>query len=723
MSKHRWKFFRAGGVDQVALESAQDLLHLDELDQKLWVALSCPTKGLEFDSRTLDLIDSDKDGRIRAPDMIAAVKWAAANLKDPNFLLRPSEGMPVSAINDSTVEGKQMLSSARQILQNLGKESTTITVADTTDTERIFSATKFNGDGIVPVEVTPDPFLQDVLKDILLCSGPELDRTGKPGVSQPRVDLFFKEAEAFAKWHADSEAADVLPLGAGTSSAMASLDAVRLKVEDYFVRCRLAAFDPRALTAVNRLETDYLILAAKDLSASGAEMTGFPLARVEAGKPLPLNEGVNPAWSGAVARFRDEVVRPLLGDRATLTEDEWNVLLGKFIPYRSWLAGKSGASVEKLGLTRVRDILASNAHDAINQLIAKDKALEPEMNAIAAVDRLVRYHRDLYRLLKNFVSFADFYSAKREAIFQAGRLYLDGRSCDLCLKVADVSKHSVLAVLSRTYIAYCECTRRGSAEKMTIAAGFTGGDSDNLMVGRNGIFYDRSGQDWDATIIRIVEHPISIRQAIFAPYKRVAKMIGEQVEKIAASRDKALTDKAAANIAATSKTLETGPTPPPAAPPAAAPAGTQPAPDHFDAAKYAGVFAAFGLAIGAIGSALASVASGFLHLPTWQMPLAILGALAAVSGPSAIIAILKLRQRNLGPLLDACGWAVNGRMKINIPFGAALTCVAALPPGAERRLDDPFADKGGSRKIVGFILFLLALVTAAIVVWSYAVRL
>ncbi len=713
MSNHRWKFFRAGGVDQVALENAQDLLNLDSLDQKLWVALSCPTKGLEFDTRTLELIDADKDGRIRAPDMIAAVKWAASNLKDPNILINPAASLPISAIADKTEEGKSLFNSARQILLNLGKEPTNISVADTTDTVRIFSATTFNGDGIIPVESTPDQLVQQVIKDIIACCGPELDRTGKPGINQARADLFFTEADAFSKWHTASEAPGILPLGPGTSSALASLDAIRAKVEDYFVRCRMAAFDPRALVAVNRVESDYLAVAAKDLSASGVELTGFPIARVEAGKALPLYDGVNPAWSALVARFRDEVVRPTLGDKRELSEADWNELLAKFIPFRTWLGGKAGGIVEKIGLARVREILAGNTRDAINQLIAKDKVLEPEMNAIAAVDRLVRYHRDLHRLLKNFVNFEEFYRTQRNAVFQAGRLYLDGRSFDLCLKVADVAKHSVLAVLSRTYIAYCDCARRGGTDRMALAVGVTGGDSDNLMVGRNGIFYDRAGGDWDATIIRIVEHPISVRQAIFAPYKRIAKMIGEQVEKLAASRDKALTDKTSSNLAASAKAIDAG-APAPTTVAAAGPAKA----DTFDVAKFAGVFAAIGLAIGAIGAALASVMTGFLKLLWWQMPLALLGVFIAISGPSAVIALLKLRQRNLGPLLDSCGWAVNGRMKINIPFGAALTRVAVVPPGAERRLDDPFGDQGSSRKAVYFILFLLAGATAAIYIWA-----
>jgi hypothetical protein len=293
MSSHRWKFFRAGGVEQVALESAKDLVNLDQLDQKLWVALSCPVKGLEFDVKTLELIDGDKDGRIRAPDMIAAAKWAAANLKDPEILLNPSEALPLSAINDATDEGKRLLASARQILANLGKEPTAITAADTADTAKVFSATKFNGDGIIPVDATPDPALQQVLKDLIATVGAEIDRTNTPGVSQSKVDLFFKEAQAFSDWNGKAEAAGVLILGEKTGGAMTALEAVRAKLEDYFVRCRLAAFDPRALTALNRPEQEYVTVAAKDLSAAAPEMMGLSNRDH---RPMPYGIGFHPAF-------------------------------------------------------------------------------------------------------------------------------------------------------------------------------------------------------------------------------------------------------------------------------------------------------------------------------------------------------------------------------------------------------------------------------------------
>ena len=464
-------------------------------------------------------------------------------------------------------------------------------------------------------------------------------------------------------------------------------------MDDYFTRCRLAAYDQRATDHLNPAEKEYDMLATKTLSSAVNEVADFPLARVAAGQPLPLGQGINPAWAAAMANLKANVITPLLGAKEAITSADWDKVTSAFGAYDAWMSGKKGAVVEKLGLARVREILSSNARTGIEQLLEKDKALEDEANNIAAVDKLVRYYRDLFTVLNNFVAFRDFYSTERRAIFQVGTLYLDGRSCELCIKVDDPAKHAALGALSRMYLAYCDCLRRGSNEKMIIVAAFTAGDSDQLMVGRNGVFYDRKGRDWDATISKIVENPISISQAFWSPYRRIGKMIGEQVEKFAASKEKAVQDKAATSIADTGKKLEEGKTAPP--PP-------------FDVAKFAGIFAAIGLVIGAIGTALAAVVTGFLGLKWWQIPLAVVGILLLISGPSMVIAYLKLRARNLGPLLDANGWAVNSRARINIPFGTTLTGMADLPPGSSRSLIDPYAEKRRPWKLFAVLLLVLA---------------
>src|SRR5262245_11109106 len=234
-----------------------------------------------------------------------------------------------------------------------------------------------------------------------------------------------------------------------------------------------------------------------------------------------------------------------------------------------------------------------------------------------------------------------------------------------------------MAGLAGAYLAYCDCVRKATGEKRQIVAAFTGGDSDNLMVGRNGIFYDRKGRDWDATISKIVDNPISIRQAFWSPYKKFVRAIEEQIAKRAAAADASSTDKLAQAAAHTSRA------------------------DTIEKNKAAeqkkidvGTVAAMGVAVGAIGGAAASLATGILRLPVWQIPLVFVGLILLISLPSMIIAYLKLRKRNLGPILDANGWAVNARARMNIPFGASLTQVATYPQDVHLgRMTDPFADK------------------------------
>ncbi len=693
-SIHAWNFFRTGGLDQVALTTAEDLLALEQLDQKLWVALSCPVKGLELDEKTLVLIDADGDGRIRVPELLAAIKWAAARLTDPATLLRGDEALPLAAVAATTPDGKLLLASAKQILTNLGKkEATALSVSDATNTAKIFSASALNGDGVIPPEATEDPAVQALIKDIVACTGGTVDRTGSIGVTAETIDAFFGDLAAYAMWVEKSATKDIALLGAATDAACTAIKAVRSKVEDFFARTQLAAFDARALAALNRSETDYLAIAAKDLKISAEELAGFPLARVEAGKPLPLLENVNPAWAGALATLHANAVAPIFGAAKTnLTVDEWTTLNAKLSAYETWLGGKAGTAVEKLGLARIKEILAGSGRAELAKLVALDQALAPEFKAISDVERLVRYHRDLRALLHNFVNFADFYSRDRYAVFQAGTLYLDGRSTELCLRVEGPNP---LAAMSKAYIAYCTCTRAG-APPQTIAACFTQGDSDYLFVGRHGVFYDRAGRDWDAVITSIADNPISIHQAFWSPYKKFLRLIEEQVAKRAAAADAETSGKLATAAERTANVDRVSPAPS----------------KKFDLALITGI----GVAIGSIGTFVSMVFSKFVDIPFWKLPPILIGLMLVISLPSMVIAWLKLRQRTLGPILEGNGWAVNGRVKINIPFGTALTEVAALPPGSHRSLEDPYEDKEAvkQKRRAIFLVFLFILAAAAL---------
>lgn len=611
-----WRFFRAGGFDQVRLDTAAELLAIDQLDQKLWVALSCPVKGIEFDARTLTLVDSDADGQVRAPELIAAVRWVDERLKNKDVLTQKMPGVPLAAIRDDDETGQRICVAAREVLADVGAS-----------------------DGMVTVDAA--------------------------SAAQARY-----AEKALAAWEA--QGAQARPLGDATEAAYAALVAVADKVDDWFVRCNLAAFDGRAADALNASAEAFTALGAVSLKSNSDGIAALPLAHVQAQASLPLTPGINPAWADAMATLRTSVVLPLLGARDVLTAADWQSLKDQLAPFATWQASKPDPTTQG---------------DGVREL-----------------EQLARYVRDLLVLANNFVAFRDFYTHQGKATFQVGTLYLDGRSCDLCVAVNDAAKHAAMAGLARVCLVYVDCVR--GADKMSVAAAFTAGDADQLMVGRNGVFYDRLGRDWNATITKMVEHPISLRQAFWSPYKRLARMVNDLAQKAASSKAKEADDRMALTA--------TKAVPPVAAPNPPAPAAPAAA-SAFDVGKFAGIFAAIGLALGALGTALASAMAGLFTLAWWQFPIVVAGLMLLVSGPAVIMAWFKLRSRNLGPILDANGWAINARARINIPFGTSLTQVAELPANAERSLADPYAEKQTPWGSYGM---LLAVAVFAIVAWQ-----
>jgi hypothetical protein len=226
---------------------------------------------------------------------------------------------------------------------------------------------------------------------------------------------------------------------------------------------------------------------------------------------------------------------------------------------------------------------------------------------------------------------------------------------------------------------------------MSIAAIFSQGDDDNLMIGRNGIFYDRKGRDYDATITKILSNPISLRQAFWAPYKKLVRLVEEQVAKRAASADADVNANLTATASVTAGTAAAGPQKP-----------------MFDPS----VIALLSVAVGSLAAAFAGIAAFLGKFAAWQLPIVLAGIMLIVSGPSLILAYINLRKRNLGPILDANGWAVNAKAKINVPFGTSLTRVAKLPPGSTVDVSDRYAEKS--------VLWPKVLVFVFVVWWVYA---
>lgn len=671
MSNYKWTFQNIGGTTRIKLNSGEDIRHLAELDEKMWTVLSCPVTNLQIDERSLRYIDLDGDGKIHVSEVVRTAQWLTAVLNNADLLLQESDTMPLSAICTDTEDGQRIYASAQQILRNLGKETDSISVADTSDSIAIFAQTRFNGDGVITESSADTDEQKTLVNTIVAATGGTPDRSGVRGINADQIEAFYAALAEYKVWN---DSAVQAPYGDQTDAAMAAYNALDTKVRDFFLRSKLAAYSNDA--AVLDVQSARIeAISADNLTNKMAEIASYPIARISPDALIDLNAPVNPAWETMFRQLKEIVWSK---EKTTLSEDDWKTLGNSFAPYAAWKAAQAGTMVASLGIATVEQMLTGNRKAELLQLVEQDKALETEADTIQEVDRLLHLYRDFYTLLKNFVTLQDFYSPDREkkAVFQIGTLVIDRRACHLCFRAEDMGKLSTMAPASGMYLIFCDCTTKNTTDKLQIVAAMTQGDTGELMVGKNAIFYDRQGHDWDAVVTKIIDNPIGIAQAFWSPYRRMAKWVEDLINKRAAEKDSAIMSDATAKLSEK--------------PVLSADKDAKPA-QPFDIAKFAGIFAALGMALGMIGTALVSVAKGFVALTWWQAVLVIVGILLLISGPSMIMAWLKLRRRNIAPILNANGWAVNASSVLSIGFGATLTDTAHFP---KLKMKDPFAKKG-----------------------------
>lgn len=335
----------------------------------------------------------------------------------------------------------------------------------------------------------------------------------------------------------------------------------------------------------------------------------MPLVVDEPELELPLGEKLNPRYHDAIADFAEKCVFPVLGEgKKSISRQEWKKVKAAFAAFREWRGSEP--------------VMCADA-----------KA------ALAEEEKFFRYKIYLGEFLDNYVSMKKIYDGSGEAIFQTGILRLDSREMSLCFHVESEAEHSKLAAKSNCCVLYLKITRPSEKLSRSICAVVTAGNVSSLYVGRNGVFYDRDGQDWQAVVTKVVESQVSLAEAFWSPWRKIGESIAAMVKKFIGEKQ----DK---SIAATESAIKN--------------------PDNGGGAAMASSVAAIGIGIGMMGAAVASVMAAVSKMQWWQILIALLAIVLAVSLPSVILTWFKLRRRDLGAILNASGWAINRPMRFSM---------------------------------------------------------
>jgi hypothetical protein len=472
------------------------------------------------------------------------------------------------------------------------------------------------------------------------------------------------------------ERSDVLIWGVDTSSAYDALFALQDKIDQFFAQCALVRQDGGF---EKRFRADDAAVAELDVSnvdAMKKRMESAPIATPTPEERIVFDDKINPFYRDSAANFAERVLkRWKKGVRVknALTLDEWAALKGEFATFAAWRAAKPASEMQTLSLDKLRTYAKSGHPEALTPIFEKDKAVAKEIQKGEDVEKLILFKQHMMEFVNNFVSFASLYDPESLSILQVGKLVMDARHFELNMNVVDVKAHKKTAVDSNICVMYLKLTaKNGGVERtMNVVTGVTSGTVNNLRIGKRGVFTTKDGQEWDAEVVDFIQHPVSILEALKSPFVKLAALIKKHTEKLKASTykkfeggvDKSLSGAEQAIVSAPAKnsTSWTGPM----------------------------MLLGGGIGIAGIGSAFASVMNALKGEGVMlKIGLFILGIVVVVATPIIIAAILKLRHRNIGMILEACGWSINASMRVNRKLGLLFTRIPAYPRNSRRTAFD-----------------------------------
>ena len=684
-------FENYGGIFQLRLETAEDLAALGKLKESRWAATSAPVDGFRCDPAVLKCLDPDETGRIRTQDLKDAQETLFHFLSNREGATQQSDVLCLDDLDTTHSEGRKLQEVCKWILEQLEKQGNKeISLEQIREFRAGYARIFPNGDGIVPLVDIESEITRAFCADVVKYAGEVKDAAGKIGYGTEQLQSFLDRARAMRDWMvagkqtaADEQRdSELWRWGDATPEATALVFVLNAKLEQFFWQCDLLKVEPRAASRFELSEDELEGFDLENALAIEKRLKLAPLSRPNATGELNLNSGLNPCYEERIWELRGKVLKRALGTEVeTLTRKDWEKVKALFEPHKAWYDAKPNDEIEALGEERLTAYLEGELPKEAEVLIERDLSVRDELEQIATVEKLCLLQRWLLELANNFVNFSQLYDPKRRSLFEEGTLVIDGRELAFSMKVTNRSAHRKIAETSRMFLIYAEITSKvvtsSPLEKFELVVAVTAGERGGISVGKRGVFFDIEEREWDARVVELVENPISLWEAVKAPFQRIGGLAAQKVERIAARGTESI-----------EKATEAGLEKIDAAPAREEKPSTGTATEPGQKTSVRDLLLGGSLAFAAVGSSLAFIVKTLSEVNPWHLGAVVLALGMMVTLTSGFLGYLKLRSRDMSALLEAAGWAVNFRMKLTRRLGRLFTHRRELPKDAVKRRRD-----------------------------------
>ncbi|MCI5779899.1 MAG: hypothetical protein MR051_08840 [Lentisphaeria bacterium] len=667
----KFRFRLIGGSLQLRIEDEDALHNVLTLDEAFWAMTGCDVESLRFDRRFLEFLDADGDRHIQCAEVKAAVEFLLARLDDLSGVVSGSNVLLLDAIAADGPDGPALRESFRLIARNLGKDEGAGLTAEEIRADRgTVGFSRRNGDGIITADADVSADLAAMVDRIIASGRAVTDRSGGRGVSRAEIESFETAAAARLAHAAEAENDPaIMVYGDRTAEAWRLFQECEALIDGYFLNTAAAGFLTGDPARTGKLECAADLMVPGDVRRA---LESAVAARPDHGGELDFSAPLNPLYAAKLRQLAESDVlkKFLIGSR--LDPTSWAAAKAALAPYGAWRAKfPADDGLDNFTREELARFLAGDELAELKKLSDADLEFALAVDSSTMLLKLALFQRDMMEFLNNFVALPDLFDTRRPSRLQMGKLVMDGRHFTLAVPVKNAAEHKRIILSSNICVIYVEISRNvaGVPEKKLLAVAVTGGTMRTLFVGKHGVFFDTDGNIYDARISEMVDQPVSIGEALKAPFFRFADFLGRQAEKIFNTRNAEIQKNMSAELSKTG-------TP-------AKPAAAAPAPSNLPMMLMGG-----GIGIAALGSSVAFIAKSLQNVSFLTVLAVLAGIIVIFGGPMVVVSLVKLYFRSLSRFLESCGCAVNRRMRLSRRMGAIFTFTPRRPKG-ELLLIDP----------------------------------
>lgn len=663
-------FEKYGKAHQLRVNHAADLAGLAKLHPALWAVSSAPKDHFYVDPRFLSLLDDEQKGRIRVKDVQLAAEWLLQHLAKTNGIDSESDQIAIEDLNPAGPEYPD-LARAIEFVKTCEPNEPSINLELISKVRKSYIEHPPNGDGIILESNAESEELSKWISCIKSVSKGQLDLSGSIGIGSPELQLFIDEMKRWQAWYKKTEQlpeTSTLPFGAESEAWIKTLEPVIELIDLFFAQSKIIARDESLLA--DYLKNEHL----KNLKSENSIAIEEQLKKVFPVPPnsklaLDLSEPVENYWHDIFDLISEKISPQLFGESIKeLDEIKWGSIKQHIKAYLDLKHSKPSSPLSHLNKNEFDQFFEADISTQISNLISQDQLVSKDLKSLHTLEKCLLLQKYILRFCCNFVNLSELYNPELKALFEKGRLIFDGHVLTFSMWVHKKDEHKNYAKESKIFIVYAEVSDKEKAEQTyLVAAPVTDGSKDSFKIGKRGIFRDEQDREWDAKIVDLLENPISISEAIKAPFIRVLESLQTRFESYLKAPIENFEKSAVQSLPPASNH---------ASDPKKSPSETK------------NMIVMGSVAIAALGSSFAYVFKTLIAIPISKIVLGVGGLLLLVYLAAFTLAWLSLRKRDLTSFIEASTWAVNLRMPLVRNLRKLFTRRPKLPKGSQTQLID-----------------------------------